>query len=76
MSFQFSTAGRNAGLDAIFTTIGASAILKIRTGAAPANVATLKKAGVRVHVDDNRPQLSPADVAKLEAAMREKAKAD
>lgn len=39
MSFQFSTAGRNAGLDAIFTTIGASAILKIRTGAVPANCA-------------------------------------
>lgn len=39
MSFQFSTAGRNAGLDAIFTAIGASAILKIRTGAVPANVA-------------------------------------
>lgn len=39
MSFQFSTAGRNASLDALFTAIGASAILKIRTGAVPANVA-------------------------------------
>lgn len=37
MSFQFSTAARNASLDAIETAIGVSAILKIRTGAAPAN---------------------------------------
>jgi hypothetical protein len=36
---QLSTAVRNAILDAIETTIGASAILKIRSGAAPANVA-------------------------------------
>lgn len=34
-----STAVRNAQLDAIETTIGASAILKIRSGAAPANCA-------------------------------------
>lgn len=39
MTFQFSTAGRNAALDAIFSTIGASAILRIRTGAPPANIA-------------------------------------
>lgn len=40
MAIQFSAAVRNARLDAIETTIGASAVLKIRTGAAPANVAT------------------------------------
>lgn len=40
MSLQFSTSVRNAELDAIETTIGTSAILKIRTGAAPANCAT------------------------------------
>lgn len=34
---QFSTAVRNAMLDAIETTIGTGAVLKIRTGAAPAN---------------------------------------
>lgn len=39
MAIQFSTAVRNAMLDAIETAIGASAILKIRTGAAPANPA-------------------------------------
>lgn len=41
MAVQFSTAVRNARLDAIETTIGVSAVLKIRTGAAPANVATV-----------------------------------
>lgn len=39
MALQLSTSVRNARLDAIETTIGASAILKIRTGAAPANCA-------------------------------------
>lgn len=38
MALQFSTAVRNARLDAIETAIGASAVLKIRTGAVPANV--------------------------------------
>lgn len=40
MALQFSTTVRNAQLDAIETAIGTSAVLKIRTGAAPANVAT------------------------------------
>lgn len=39
MTLQLSTSVRNAELDAIETTIGVSAILKIRTGAAPANCA-------------------------------------
>lgn len=39
MAFQFSVSARNAALDAIETAIGTSAILKIRTGSAPANVA-------------------------------------
>ncbi len=39
MAFQLSVAVRNARLDAIETAIGASAVLKIRTGAAPANCA-------------------------------------
>src|SRR5262249_36600946 len=37
MTLQFSTAVRNARLDQIESTIGVSAVLKIRTGAAPAN---------------------------------------
>ena len=40
MALQFSASVRNARLDAIETAIGASAILKIRTGAAPADCAT------------------------------------
>jgi hypothetical protein len=40
MAIQLSTAVRNARLDAIETAIGASAILKIRTGAPPATCAT------------------------------------
>ncbi len=39
MASQFSVAVRNARANAVETTIGASAILKIRTGAAPANCA-------------------------------------
>lgn len=39
MAVQLSTAVRNARLDSIETTIGTSAVLKIRTGAQPANVA-------------------------------------
>lgn len=40
MAIQLSTAVRNARLDVIESTIGTSAILKIRTGAAPATCAT------------------------------------
>lgn len=40
MAIQLSTTVRNARLDAIETAIGVSAILKIRTGAAPANCGT------------------------------------
>ena len=40
MAIQLSTTVRNARLDAIETAIGTSAIMKIRTGAAPANCAT------------------------------------
>lgn len=39
MALQLSTAARNALLDAIETAAGTSAILKIRTGSAPANCA-------------------------------------
>jgi hypothetical protein len=40
MTVQLSTSVRNAMLDSIETTIGTSAVLKIRTGAQPATVAT------------------------------------
>ena len=37
MTLQYSTAVRNAQLDAFETAVGASAVLKIRSGSAPAN---------------------------------------
>lgn len=40
MALQYSAAAVNAKLDAIESTIGTSAVLKIRTGAAPADLAT------------------------------------
>ncbi len=40
MTIQFSVSVRNARLDAIETAVGVSAVLKIRSGSAPANVAT------------------------------------
>jgi hypothetical protein len=40
VAVQFSDAVRNAELDSIETTVGASAVLKLRTGAQPATVAT------------------------------------
>jgi hypothetical protein len=39
MTLQYSASVGNAKLDAIESTIGTSAVLKIRTGAPPANVA-------------------------------------
>lgn len=40
MALQYSVAVRNAQLDAIESTIGVSAVLKIRSGAPPATVGT------------------------------------
>jgi hypothetical protein len=40
MTLQYSTAVRNAKLDAIESTIGTSAVMKIRSGTVPATVAT------------------------------------
>lgn len=46
MAVQLSVAVRNAELDAIETAIGTSAVLKIRTGAQPANVAAADSGSV------------------------------
>jgi hypothetical protein len=46
MALQFSASVRNAILDQIESTIGTSAVLKIRTGSAPANVATADSGSV------------------------------
>lgn len=50
MAFQFSTAARNASLDAIETAIGASPTLEIRSGSAPANCAAAASGTVLVTI--------------------------
>lgn len=40
MAVQLGVSARNAGLDSLETTVGTAPILKIRTGAAPADCAT------------------------------------
>jgi len=42
MAFQFSTAARNGALDALEVAAGTSAVLRIRTGAPPANCAAAR----------------------------------
>lgn len=51
MTLQLSTAARNALLDAIETAIGASAILKIRTGAVPASCSAADSGSVLATVN-------------------------
>ena len=51
MAIQFSVAVRNARLDAFETTAGASAVLRIRTGAAPANCAAARTGTVLATVN-------------------------
>lgn len=46
MTIQLSTAVRNARLDAIEATVGASPILRIRSGAQPANAAASRSGTV------------------------------
>lgn len=46
MAIQLSTTVRNARLDAIETAIGTSAIMRIRTGSAPANCGTADSGSV------------------------------
>lgn len=46
MSLQLSTTVRNAQLDAFESAVGTSAIIKIRTGAAPANCGTADSGSV------------------------------
>jgi hypothetical protein len=46
MAYQYSVAVRNAKLDQIEATIGASAVLKVFSGAEPANCAAADPAGL------------------------------
>ena len=48
MAFQYSVAVRGARLDAVETQIGVSAVLKIFSGAEPANCAAAEPSGLRV----------------------------
>lgn len=48
MAIQFSTAVRNARLDAVETTAGASVLFRIRTGAPPANCAAARTGTILV----------------------------
>lgn len=51
MALQYSVTVRNAQLDALETAIGASAVLKIRTGAPPADCATADSGTVLVTIN-------------------------
>lgn len=51
MALQLSTTARNALLDAIETAIGASAVLRIRSGSVPANVAAADAGSVLATVN-------------------------
>jgi len=46
VAYQYGVAVRNAKLDAVETTIGASAVLKLFSGALPANCAAADPAGL------------------------------
>ena len=50
MAFQYSVAVRNAALDAKETTIGLTAVLKIFSGAEPANCAAADPTGLLVTI--------------------------
>jgi hypothetical protein len=67
MAIQLSTTVRNARLDAIETAIGVSAVLKIRTGAPPATVATADSGTVVATV--NLPSDWLANAASAQKAM-------
>ena len=50
MTYRYSVAVRNAALDAKETTIGATAVLKIFSGAEPANCAAADPSGLLVTI--------------------------
>lgn len=60
MALQYSTRVKNARLDVVESTIGASAILKIRTGAAPANCAAADTGTVLATINLPADWMSPA----------------
>lgn len=77
MALQFSTSVRNALLDAIETAIGASWVVKIRSGAAPANVATADSGTVLATVNcPADPMAAAASGSKAKSGTWEDTSAD
>ena len=77
MAVQLSTTVRNARLDAIETAIGASAVLKIRTGAAPANCGTADSGTVLATLSLPSDWMAAASSgSKAKSGTREDASAD
>lgn len=77
MAVQLSTGVRNARLDAIESTIGTSAILQIRSGAAPANCAAASTGTVLATVNLPADWLAAASSgSKAKAGTWEDASAD
>lgn len=77
MALQLSVAVRNARLDAIETTVGVSAVLKIRTGAPPANCAAADSGDVLATLSLPADWMdAAADGAKVKAGTWQDASAD
>lgn len=77
MAVQLSVAVRNARLDAIETTVGVSAVLKIRTGAQPGACATADSGTVLATLTLPSDWMSAASAgAKAKAGTWEDASAD
>ncbi len=60
MAIQLSTTVRNARLDSIETTVGTSAIIRIRSGSAPANCGTVDSGTVLAEITLPSDWMNPA----------------
>ena len=77
MSLQYSVTVRNLKLDAVETAIGTSAVLKIRTGSAPANCAAGDTGTVLATVNLPSDWMDPASSgSKAKAGTWQDASAD
>jgi hypothetical protein len=77
MTLQYSETVRNAQLDALETAIGASAVLKIRTGAPPANCGAADSGTVLATLALPADWMNPASAgAKAKAGTWQDASAD
>lgn len=77
MTLQYSVAVRNARLDAVESTVGTSAILKIRSGSAPANCAAADSGTVLATLNlDSNWMADAASGVKAKAGTWEDSSAD